>query len=76
MRPQVLEDLYNLSDAMRQQIEAYCFQDLEVNMIRFFVYHDLEVPNDNSNAFNLDTSQLDWTRYNSCLLYTSPSPRD
>ena len=59
------EDLYNLSDAMRQQIEAYCFQDLEVNMIRFFVYHDLEVPNDNSNAFNLDTSQLDWTRYNS-----------
>ena len=59
------EHLYNLSDAMREQIEAYCFQDLEVNMIRFFVYHDLEQPNDNSNPFLLNTSQLDWTRYNS-----------
>ena len=50
---------------MREQIEALAFEDLEVNMIRFFVYHDLEDPNDNSDPFDLNTSALDWTRYSS-----------
>jgi O-glycosyl hydrolase len=59
------EDLYNLEDDLRNQIEAYCFQDLEVNMIRFFVYHDLEPSNDNNDPYVLDDSQLDWTRYDS-----------
>jgi O-glycosyl hydrolase len=34
-------------------------------MIRFFVYHDLEDPNDNNNPFNLNAAALDWTRYES-----------
>ena len=59
------EQLYSLNDSFRQQIEEYCFQDLEVNMIRFFVYHDLEPENDNNDPYNLDESQLDWTRYDS-----------
>ncbi|MDG1760707.1 MAG: T9SS type A sorting domain-containing protein [Flavobacteriaceae bacterium] len=59
------ESLYALDNAKREQIEALAFQDLEVNMIRFFVYHDLEDPNDNLDAFDLNTSALDWTRYGS-----------
>ncbi|MAR76175.1 MAG: hypothetical protein CML28_00015 [Rhizobiales bacterium] len=59
------EDLYVLNDSFRQQIEEYCFNDLEVNMIRFFVYHDLEPENDNDDPYDLDESQLDWTRYDS-----------
>lgn len=59
------ENLYSLNDSMREEIESYAFEDLHANMIRFFVYHDLEDPNDNSNPFILDESQLDWTRYNS-----------
>ena len=59
------EQLYSLNDSFRQQIEEYCFQDLEVNMIRFFVYHDLEPENDNDDPYDLDESQLDWTRYDS-----------
>ena len=59
------EDLYVLNDSFREQIEQYCFNDLEVNMIRFFVYHDLEPENDNDDPYSLDESQLDWTRYDS-----------
>ena len=59
------EHLYALEDTMREQIETYAFQDLEANMIRFFVYHDLEDPNDNNNAFVLNSSALNWTRYDS-----------
>jgi len=59
------ENLYALDTNLRNQIEAYCFQDLEVNMIRFFVYHDLEPSNDNNDPYSLDESQLDWTRYDS-----------
>ena len=59
------EDLYELEESLRNQIEAYCFEDLEVNMIRFFVYHDLEPSNDNNDPYVLDESQLDWTRYDS-----------
>ena len=59
------EDLYVLNDSFREQIEQYCFNDLEVNMIRFFVYHDLEPENDNDDPYDLDESQLDWTRYDS-----------
>lgn len=59
------EHLYALNDVMRNQIESYAFQELEPNMIRFFVYHDLEDPNDNNNPFNLNESALDWTRYDS-----------
>ncbi len=59
------EDLYVLNDSFREQIEQYCFDDLEVNMIRFFVYHDLEPENDNDDPYDLDESQLDWTRYDS-----------
>ncbi len=59
------EHLYALEDFMRQQIESYAFEDLEANMIRFFVYHDLEDPNDNNNPFYLNTSALNWTRYDS-----------
>lgn len=59
------EQLYVLNDDFRDQIEQYCFRDLEVNMIRFFVYHDLEPENDNNNPYDLDESQLDWTRYDS-----------
>ena len=59
------EQLYVLNDSFRQQIEEYCFNDLEVNMIRFFVYHDLEPENDNDDPYDLDESQLDWTRYDS-----------
>lgn len=59
------EHLYALEDSMRQQIESYAFEHLEANMIRFFVYHDLEDPNDNNNPFYLNTSALNWTRYDS-----------
>ena len=59
------EDLYSLSDSFRNQIEEYCFKELEVNMIRFFVYHDLEPENDNNDPYILDATQLDWTRYDS-----------
>jgi O-glycosyl hydrolase len=59
------EDLYKLNTSLRQKIEKYCFQDLEVNMIRFFIYHDLEPENDNNNPLVLDRSKLDWTRYES-----------
>ncbi len=59
------EHLYALDDSMREQIEAHAFQNLEANMIRFFVYHDLEDPNDNNNAFVLNSSALNWTRYDS-----------
>ena len=59
------EQLYVLNDAFREQIEEYCFTDLEVNMIRFFVYHDLEPENDNDDPYVLDETQLDWTRYDS-----------
>jgi O-glycosyl hydrolase len=59
------EDLYTLNTSLRNQIETHAFQDLEVNMIRFFVYHDLEDPNDNNNPFNLNVAALDWTRYES-----------
>lgn len=59
------EDLYKLNDALRQKIEAYCFKDLEVNMIRFFIYHDLEPVNDNNDPNSLDETKLDWTRYDS-----------
>lgn len=59
------EHLFALEDNMREQIETYAFQDLEPNMIRFFVYHDLEDPNDNNDPFNLNFSSLNWTRYDS-----------
>jgi len=59
------EHLYALEDNMREQIETYAFQNLEANMIRFFVYHDLEDSNDNNNAFVLNSSALNWTRYDS-----------
>lgn len=59
------EDLYKLDNSLRQKIEAFCFQDLEVNMIRFFIYHDLEPENDNNDPYSLDETQLDWTRYDS-----------
>ena len=49
------EDLYALSTSLRETIESYAFQDLEVNMIRFFVYHDLEPSDD----------VWDWDRYDS-----------
>ena len=48
------EQLYVLNDSFREQIEQYCFNDLEVNMIRFFVYHDLEPENDNDDPYDLD----------------------
>ena len=59
------EHLYDLEVSLRNQIETLAFQDLEVNMIRFFIYHDLEDPNDNNNPFTLNQSALDWTRYDS-----------
>ena len=59
------EDLYKLSSSLREKVEKYCFQELEVNMIRFFIYHDLEPVNDNDNPLELDESKLDWTPYDS-----------
>ena len=59
------EDLYKLSSSLREKVEKYCFQDLEVNMIRFFIYHDLEPINDNDNPLELDESKLDWTPFDS-----------
>ena len=59
------ENLYRVDNTLRQKVEAYCFKDLEVNMIRFFVYHDLEPQNDNNDPYLLDESKLDWTRYDS-----------
>ena len=59
------EHLFALEDTMREEIESYAFKNLEANMIRFFVYHDLEDPNDNNNAFVLNSSAFNWTRYDS-----------
>jgi O-glycosyl hydrolase len=59
------EHLYALDNSLRNQIENLAFSDLEANMIRFFVYHDLEDPNDNNNPFILNNNSLDWTRYDS-----------
>ena len=61
------EDLYRLSSTIREKVESYCFKDLEVNMIRFFVYHDLEPENDNNDPYSLDETKLNWTRYDSDL---------
>ncbi|MEC8547088.1 MAG: hypothetical protein VXY19_02045, partial [Bacteroidota bacterium] len=59
------EDLYRLPISLREKVEKYCFEELEVNMIRFFIYHDLEPVNDNDNPLELDESKLDWTPYDS-----------
>ena len=59
------KELYRLNPAIRQQVEEYCFKDLEVNMIRFFVYHSLEPINDNLSPYLLDENELDWTAYES-----------
>lgn len=59
------EQLYVLDPEIRENVESLAFNELEVNMIRFFVYHDLEISNDNENPFDLNTSVLDWTRYDS-----------
>jgi len=59
------KELFELNNITRKQIEKYCFEDLEVNMIRFFVYHTLETSNDNSDPFLLDETKLDWRRYDS-----------
>lgn len=53
------EHLYALNNSVREQIETYCFKDLEVNMIRFFVYHDLEPENDNVDSATIDTRFLE-----------------
>ncbi len=65
------ETLYKLNPSLREKVEAYCFKDLEVNMIRFFVYHDLEPSNDNNDPFSLDESKLNWTRYDSEISNTN-----
>ena len=58
------EDLYALPESVRTAIETLCFKDLDVNMIRFFVYHDLEEPeNDNNDPYVLNETALDWRRY-------------
>ena len=59
------EDLYRLPSSLREKVEKHCFQELEVNMIRFFIYHDLEPINDNDNPLELDESKLDWTPFDS-----------
>jgi O-glycosyl hydrolase len=59
------KQLYRLDPVIRQQVEEYCFKDLEVNMIRFFVYHSLEPINDNLSPYLLDENELDWTGYES-----------
>ena len=43
--------------SLREKVEKYCFEELEVNMIRFFIYHDLEPVNDNDNPLELDESK-------------------
>ena len=58
------EDLYALPESVRTAIETLCFKDLNVNMIRFFVYHDLEEPeNDNNDPYVINETALDWRRY-------------
>ena len=62
------EDLYALPESVRTAIETLCFKDLNVNMIRFFVYHDLEEPeNDNNDPYILNETALDWRRYETIL---------
>ncbi len=68
------KNLYTLSDplvkqsmidSIRQVVITKCFKELEVNMLRFFVYSDLEPTNDNADPFVLNSTALDWTRYDS-----------
>ena len=49
------EDLFALNTSKRTLVETAAFRDLEVNMIRFFVYHDLQA---SEGVWN-------WTRYES-----------
>ncbi len=49
------EDLYALNATNRTLVETAAFRNLEVNMIRFFVYHDLQP---SEGVWN-------WTRYES-----------
>ncbi|MGB2273670.1 MAG: T9SS type A sorting domain-containing protein, partial [Flavicella sp.] len=49
------EDLYTLNSDKRASVEAAAFRDLQVNMIRFFIYHDLQPSEEVWN----------WTRYES-----------
>jgi O-glycosyl hydrolase len=68
------KDLYTLNnplvnqssiDSIREVVIAKCFNELEVNMMRFFVYSDLEPTNDNTDPFLLNPAALDWGRYES-----------
>lgn len=59
-------NLYRNTDAAtRNKILDYCFKELEVNIIRFFVYSGLETTNDNNDPFVLASNNFDWTDYDS-----------
>ncbi len=49
-------DLYTTDSAIRDKVEKLCFKDLDVNMIRFFVYSGLQPS---------ESSTLDWKNYES-----------
>ena len=54
-----------LSATKRAQIEKLAYQDLNINMIRLFIYHTLENnANDNTDPNSINMDAINWTYYN------------
>lgn len=59
------KDLAALSATKRAQIEKLAYQDLNINMIRLFIYHTLENnANDNTDPNSINMDAINWTYYN------------
>lgn len=59
------KDLAALGATKRAQIEKLAYQDLNINMIRLFIYHTLENnANDNADPNSINMDAINWTYYN------------
>lgn len=59
------KDLAALNATKRAQIEKLAYQDLNINMIRLFIYHTLENnANDNTDPNSINMDAINWTYYN------------
>ena len=59
------KDLAALGATKRAQIEKLAYQDLNINMIRLFIYHTLENnANDNTDPNSINMDAINWTYYN------------
>ncbi len=61
-RTEFLEDL---PINVRNDVEHYAFKELHLNMIRFFIYHTIEISNDNDDPFDYNLNSFAWNYYSS-----------